>query len=147
MKLFLLGATGRTGRRVVDQALARGHAVTAIIRRPGALQAREGLRVEAADARSADDLTRLLVGHDVVISCLGQRARGDASLLRDAAAAALTAMGRAGMRRYLVVSQGLVFPSRNPGSCCFGSSWRDMWRTLSRWSGWSSPATSTGPSS
>jgi|SRR5579863_2992741 len=114
MKLFLLGATGRTGRRVVDQALARGHAVTAIIRRPGALQAREGLRVEAADARSADDLTPLLVGHDVVISCLGQRARGDASLLRDAAAAALTAMGRAGMRRYLVVSQGLVFPSRNP---------------------------------
>jgi hypothetical protein len=35
-------------------------------------------------------------------------------LLRDAATVMLQAMGRSGIRRYLVISQGLLFPSRNP---------------------------------
>jgi len=34
MKLFVIGATGRTGREVVEQALARGHQVTAFVRSP-----------------------------------------------------------------------------------------------------------------
>src|SRR5215467_6664558 len=34
MRLFILGATGRTGAELVDQALARGHAVTAFVRAP-----------------------------------------------------------------------------------------------------------------
>jgi len=34
MKLFLIGATGRTGREIVQQALERGHQVTAFVRSP-----------------------------------------------------------------------------------------------------------------
>ncbi len=34
MKLFVIGATGRTGREIVQQALARGHHVTAFVRSP-----------------------------------------------------------------------------------------------------------------
>jgi len=34
MKLFVIGATGRTGREIVQQALARGHDVTAFVRSP-----------------------------------------------------------------------------------------------------------------
>jgi putative NADH-flavin reductase len=114
MNLFLLGATGRTGRHVLDQALARGHGVTALVRDPSALQARENLRTRLGDPRRTDDLASVLVGHDAVISCLGQRSTSDATLLREAAGAALEALGRAGVRRYVVVSQGLLFPSRNP---------------------------------
>jgi uncharacterized protein YbjT (DUF2867 family) len=33
-KIFILGATGRTGREVIDIALARGHEVTAFGRSP-----------------------------------------------------------------------------------------------------------------
>jgi putative NADH-flavin reductase len=55
-----------------------------------------------------------MIIRDAVISCLGQRSRQDAYLLRDAAAAALEAMARTGVGRFLVVSQGLLFPSRNP---------------------------------
>ena len=34
MKLFVIGATGRTGQEIVQQALARGHQVTAFVRSP-----------------------------------------------------------------------------------------------------------------
>ena len=34
MKLFVIGATGRTGEEIVQQALARGHHVTAFVRSP-----------------------------------------------------------------------------------------------------------------
>ena len=34
MKLFVIGATGRTGREIVEQALARGHHVTGFVRSP-----------------------------------------------------------------------------------------------------------------
>jgi len=34
MKLLVIGSTGRTGRHVVEQAVQRGHAVTAFTRRP-----------------------------------------------------------------------------------------------------------------
>lgn len=113
MNLFLLGATGRTGRLVVEQALRRGHAVTAVVRDPAALQASDRLNIVVADPLRAE-LAPALASHDSVISCLGQKSRGDAHLLRNAAAATLEAMRRTGLRRLLVVSQGLLFPSRNP---------------------------------
>jgi putative NADH-flavin reductase len=114
MNLFLLGATGRTGRLVAEQALSRGHAVTAVVRAPGALSSRAHLNIIFGDPLSADVLTPALVGGDAVISCLGQKSRGDAHLLRNAASAVLDAMIRSGVRRCLMVSQGLLFPSRNP---------------------------------
>ena len=113
LRFLVVGATGRTGRLVVDEAIARGHEVTALVR-VGNLPARERLRVVVGDPRRADDLAGALAGHDAVISCLGQRSRDDATLLRDAAAAMLTAMSRGEACRYLVVSQGLLFPTRNP---------------------------------
>ena len=34
MKLVLLGATGETGKEVLQQALKQGHTVTAVVRTP-----------------------------------------------------------------------------------------------------------------
>jgi putative NADH-flavin reductase len=114
MKLFVLGATGRTGRLLVEQALVRGHVVTAIARTAGALQGRDRLRVIVADPLRSELLAPALADQDAVISCLGQKSAADAHVLRDTTSATLDAMARAGVRRYLVVSQGLLFPSRNP---------------------------------
>jgi putative NADH-flavin reductase len=114
MNLFLLGATGRTGRLIVERALSRGHGVTAMVRDPATLPAQPRLHIETADPLGADLLARNLAGHEVVISCLGQKSRGDAHLLEKAASATLDAMARTGVRRILVVSQGLLFPSWNP---------------------------------
>src|SRR6184192_3402204 len=57
MRLFILGATGGTGRALIDQALERGHRVTAFVRSPQKLGSpREGVTVLQGDPRSVDRL-------------------------------------------------------------------------------------------
>jgi putative NADH-flavin reductase len=115
MRLFLLGATGRTGKLVLQQALARGHAVTAIVRAASALDtfnthASRDLRIVVGNRLASEALAPHLRGHDVLISCLGQRSRPDATVLHRGAPS-LDAMARSGIRRYLVISQGLLSPA------------------------------------
>lgn len=114
MKLLVVGATGRTGRYIATKAIARGHVVTAMVRDSAMIRAQKGLMIVNGDARSADDLSSALSGQDAVISVLGQRSKADATLLRDSAAAMREALRKQDARRYLVVSQGLLFPSRSP---------------------------------
>jgi putative NADH-flavin reductase len=114
MNIFLLGATGRTGRLVAEQAGARNHAVTAIVRKSAPIRSRGRLNVIIGNPLRADVLGLTLANQDAVISCLGQRSKQDSQLLHDAAAAIIEAMAHAQVRRYIVVSQGLLFPSRNP---------------------------------
>ncbi len=72
MNLVVLGATGRTGRLVVEQALAAGHTVTALVRSPQKLTTRNpNLRVVAGEATDAAAVSRALDGADAVISTLG----------------------------------------------------------------------------
>jgi putative NADH-flavin reductase len=76
MKLFVIGATGRTGQEVVQQALARGHQVTAFVRSPEGVGVRnERLTVIKGDATDEEQLFNAMQNHDAVISTLGPRAR------------------------------------------------------------------------
>lgn len=45
MKILVIGATGRTGKEIVDQALAKGYEVIAYVRRPEAVPKRKNLHV------------------------------------------------------------------------------------------------------
>jgi putative NADH-flavin reductase len=45
MRILVIGGSGQTGRLVIDEALQRGHKVTALIRNPSALPAMEGLNI------------------------------------------------------------------------------------------------------
>src|SRR5262249_51793248 len=85
-----------------------------IVRKPEPPQAHGRSQIIVGDPLRPEVLAPALVEHDVVISCLGRRLGQDETLLRDAAVAVLEAMVRADVRRYLVVSQGLLFPERNP---------------------------------
>ena len=114
MNLLVIGATGRTGRPLIELALARGHSVTALVRRTMPMDRNRNLDFVVGDPTRAADLAPILPRSDAVISCLGQRSRADANLLRNSAASTLDAMARSSVRRYLVVSQGLLFPSKNP---------------------------------
>ena len=117
MKILLLGANGRTGRVLLSRALERGHLVTAVVRQPGVIAegGHPGLRVAVASPLSASDLGPLLVGQDVVVSCLGQTSPAAPYLLRDAAIAMEAALSRSNLNlRYLVISQALLFPTGNP---------------------------------
>ncbi|KAJ5218193.1 flavin reductase [Penicillium cinerascens] len=59
MRVLVLGGSGQTGRLVIDEALQRGHKITALIRNPSALPVMEGLTivkgtpVEPSDIESA----------------------------------------------------------------------------------------------
>lgn len=111
MRLFVLGATGGTGRSLVEQALWRGHSVTAFVRSPGKLAGpRQGLTVLKGDPRDADQLRAVLSGHDAVVSALGPPGPGRTSILRDCARSTVAAMQETQVRRLLVVSAAVLFP-------------------------------------
>src|SRR5207245_2604186 len=100
----------------VDKACGPPPVVAASVHRrnPGAVPAEPGLTIVQGDVLNADQLTAALPGHDVVASILGRRSTNGATLLSDGAVAMLKALQTSGVRRYIVVSQGLLFPSRNP---------------------------------
>lgn len=105
MRLAILGATGRTGRQLVAQALAAGHEVSALARDPSKLDgARERVQVVQGDATDAGAVERLVGGADVVLSALGPQGVREGGLHARSIAAVLAGMERRGVRRYLAVS-------------------------------------------
>lgn len=70
MKIVVLGASGHIGSEIIKEAAARGHAVTAVARKPDAIPAAEGVTPVAGDASDAAALAPLLRGADAVISAL-----------------------------------------------------------------------------
>src|SRR5437762_2781307 len=106
VKLFVIGATGRTGREVIQQALARNHHVTAFVRSPASLTLKnERLSVLKGNAMDENQLFRAIQNHDAVLSTLGPReVFKPSSMLHDSAVATTRAMNRAGVRRLVVLS-------------------------------------------
>ncbi len=68
MKIALVGATGHVGAAVLEEALARGHAVVALARDPAKVAARPGLEAVKADAYAAASVAAAVAGVDAVIS-------------------------------------------------------------------------------
>ena len=112
MKLFVIGATGRTGREIVQQALERGHYVTAFVRSPESMTLKnDRLTVLKGDAMDENQLFEAMQNHDAVLSALGPRkVFKPSSLLQDSALATTRAMKRAGVKRLLVLSAAAHFP-------------------------------------
>ncbi|MCW2863967.1 MAG: hypothetical protein JWP48_5675 [Actinoallomurus sp.] len=111
MRLTIFGATGGTGTRLVRRALEEGHEVTAVVRNPARLDvpAHERLRVITAQVTDPADVGPAVDGADAVLSALGHRGPGSATVCADGGRAIAAAMGKAGVRRLLVVSAaGLV---------------------------------------
>lgn len=105
MRIAVFGATGATGRHVVDQALEAEHEVTVLVRNPAALSVRHHrLEVVVGDvgqARCVEDVVR---GQDAVISALGTNQRGPVYVCSDGVRTILTAMENHDVRRLVVVS-------------------------------------------
>lgn len=112
MKLFVIGATGRTGNEIVRQALERGHSVTAFIRSPeGVMLKSDRLAVRKGNAMDEEQLFEAMRNHDAVFSTLGPRKPFKAgSLLYDSALATTRAMSRSGVKRLVVLSAAAHFP-------------------------------------
>lgn len=115
MRLTVFGATGGTGRQLVDQALAAGDEITAVVRDPARLPVRhDRLTTVRADILDPAAVERALAGSDAALSSLGHR-RGDATQICSAAMASITkAMEAAGVRRLVAISAAPV-AGRNAG--------------------------------
>jgi len=112
MKLFVIGATGRTGQEVVKQALARGHDVTAFVRSPEAINLRNE-RLSTVRGNPVDEvqLFKAMQNHNAVVSTLGPReVFKPSSMLHDSALATTRAMNRSGVKRLVVLSAAAHFP-------------------------------------
>lgn len=81
MKIVVFGATGSTGRQVVDQALSAGHEVVAVARRPELVAPLSGWTACAGDVLDAASLKGSCHDADAVISCIGPRNNPNASAI------------------------------------------------------------------
>ena len=71
MDIAILGATGRAGSALREEALRRGHRVTAIARQASEkLETSEQLNAVDVDVADAGALTAALKGHDAVLSAV-----------------------------------------------------------------------------
>ncbi|NUO57415.1 MAG: NAD(P)H-binding protein [Hamadaea sp.] len=116
MKLTIIAATGGIGRHLVEQAVADGHEVTAVARRPRNLP--EGVRAIAVDFGHPDPaaLRTAVRGADAVVSGLGPRdPRADAGITSRGTQAIVDAMTAEGVRRIVIVSAAPVGPVPVPG--------------------------------
>ena len=101
--IALFGSTGRIGQRILREALARGHKVTAIVR--DATRAPDGtpnLEFKPGDILKPESVVAATNGHDVLVSAYGPRA-GDAKQIVTAAKSLVEAAGSMQPMRLIVV--------------------------------------------
>jgi putative NADH-flavin reductase len=102
MKIALFGASGTIGQRILNEALERGHEVTAIVRNPERVPPRERVHVRSATATDAEQVANAIAGHDAVISAIAPD-RKEAATLITAIHGLLAGLRRAGVKRFVMV--------------------------------------------
>ncbi|MBC7459891.1 MAG: SDR family oxidoreductase [Thermoleophilia bacterium] len=102
MRILVVGSTGGTGPHILRDAVARGHEVTALDRRPEALDGIKGMvRVASADARDVEAMAEAIAGQDAVIVSVSG---GDDKRHQVVATRVVEAMHLAGVRRLVFTS-------------------------------------------
>lgn len=105
MNLLIFGASGGTGRELVQQALAQGHQVTAFVRNVAKLDIQhENLKRVAGDINDSEALQRIVPGHDAAFSTLGSRSLQPDPELVKGIRAIVQAMEQSDVRRLVYES-------------------------------------------
>jgi putative NADH-flavin reductase len=114
LKVVVFGPTGGTGRRIIEQGLRAGHRVTAVARRPSAIELRhERLEVVEGDVLRPETLDKPVADADAVLSALGiGYSRAATTVYSEGTANIMRAMLAGGVRRLGVVSTTSLHPPR-----------------------------------
>ena len=73
LRVLVIGATGGTGRQLVQQALDQGHQVTAFVRNPSKLQVEHAnLRIAKGDVLDYTSVESAMRGQSAVLSAWAQ---------------------------------------------------------------------------
>jgi putative NADH-flavin reductase len=104
LKLAIFGATGRTGRPLVEQAL-----VTVLVRDPAKITlSHPRLKIVQGDATNAAKVEEAVAGADAVISTLGQTTGSPKDVQTVATKHIVAAMQQHGVRRLVSLTAGGV---------------------------------------
>jgi putative NADH-flavin reductase len=116
MKLAVFGATGRTGRPLVEQALADGHEVRALVRDPSRLPVSEDrLTPVVGDVLDPARVEETVAGADAVLSVLGQTKTGPKDVQTRGTQNIVSAMEKHGLRRLVsLTGAGVRDPRDEP---------------------------------
>jgi len=108
MKVVVFGASGRTGRLLVDGALARGHDVTAFVRAPDKLGVlRDRVRVVKGDVLDGGAVSDAVDGQEAALVALGvAMKKGDPAVNAQGTLNVIRSMQRYDVRRLVVLSAG-----------------------------------------
>ncbi|MEN5435314.1 NAD(P)-dependent oxidoreductase [Sphingobacterium faecium] len=102
MKVAIIGASGFIGSAILNEALSRGHDITAIVRNPEKVTvSNPRLNVKKGDVIKEEELVSLLKGNEGVISAYSAN---DSSTYVKAITAIINATKKAGITRLLAVS-------------------------------------------
>jgi len=113
MNILVIGATGRTGREVVGQALGQGHVVTAFARNPRHItRQHDYLKVVPGDVLDGGSVEAAVGGQEAVVSALGARTHGRTTVLSEGTRNVIRAMEQQGVRRFVCESSLGVGDSR-----------------------------------
>ena len=118
MKLTVFGATGRTGKPLIQQALFSdaNHEVTAFVRDPAKLGiSHENLRVVQGDVEDAEAVEGAVAGSDAVLSVLGHTKSSPKDVQTTGTRNIVAAMEKHGVRRIVsLTGAGVQDPKDEP---------------------------------
>ena len=102
MKVAIIGASGFIGSALVNEALKRGHEVTAIVRHPEKITvSNPNLIVKKGDVQDAEALSKLIAGNEAVISSFNAH---DTPTYLSLLNGVMSGIRKAGIKRLLLVS-------------------------------------------
>lgn len=116
MKLAIFGASGRTGKPLVQQALNAGYEVVALVRTPAKVPMQnEHLTLIQGDAMNLADVEKAVQGADAVLSVLGQSKGSPADMQTVAIRNIVAAMQKYGVKRIVsLTGAGVDAPQDKP---------------------------------
>ena len=104
MKIAVFGAGGRIGSRIVDEALNRGHDVSAVVRHPeDYTKIHEHLKVAKADLFNSQDVETGAFDQDVVVSAYNYTKGANPSTITELAVPLINGLKQAHVKRLIIV--------------------------------------------
>ncbi len=105
MKLIIFGATGKTGKLLVEQALATGNQVVAYVRNPTKLNIEsEWLTIIQGELTDEEGIQNAIKEADAVLSTLGPKGGSKSKPLTRGMEIIIAVMKKRGVRRLIVTS-------------------------------------------
>ncbi len=113
MKIAVFGATGRTGRHVLEQGIRSGHLITAFTRRPQELTGMQALQaIVHGDGHNLSEVRDAVRGQDCIIAIVSSPGLGPSTTVSKVTKTIITAMQETGVRRLICVSSHSLVATR-----------------------------------